>query len=68
MAGEADAVVEVDTTLSVWPAADIPLTAARRGVPFIIINRGETGADLAADLTLNLGPGEAMTELVDRIL
>ena len=45
MAQNADAVLAVGTTLSVWPAADIPLAAARRGVPFIIINLGETDAD-----------------------
>ena len=33
------------STLSVYPAASIPLLAAERGTPYIIINRGATGHD-----------------------
>ena len=67
MAQNADAVLAVGTTLSVWPAADIPLAAARRGVPFIIINLGETDADRTADVKIELPAGHAMTELVGRL-
>ena len=67
MAQNADAVLAVGTTLSVWPAADIPLRAARRGVPFIIINLGETDADTVADLKLDMAAGEAMVALVERL-
>ena len=68
MAQDADAVLAVGTTLSVWPAADIPLAAARRGVPFIIVNLGKTDMDEAADLKLERAAGSAMTELVSRLL
>ncbi len=67
MAQSADAVIAVGTTLSVWPAAEVPLSAARRGVPFLIINLGETDFDGGADLKLEMPAGEAMTELVMRL-
>ena len=68
MAQAADAVLAVGTTLSVWPAADIPLAAARRGIPFIIVNRGDTDLDEAADVKIDGSAGEVMSELVKRIL
>src|SRR2546425_716942 len=37
---EADLVVSLGSTLSVYPAASFPLLAAQRGVPYIIVNRG----------------------------
>jgi NAD-dependent deacetylase len=40
-----DAVIALGSTLSVYPAAGIPLMAARRGVPYAIINRGPTEHD-----------------------
>lgn len=64
MAQAADAVLAVGTTLSVWPAADIPLAAARRGVPFVIVNLGPTDGDGIADLKLEAGAGPTMTRLV----
>ena len=42
---QADLVVALGSTLSVYPAASFPLLAACRGVPYIIINRGETEHD-----------------------
>ena len=65
IAQNADAVIAVGTTLSVWPAADVPLAAARRGVPFIIINLGPTDLDGAADVRIEMPAGDAMTKLVD---
>ncbi len=44
-AEEADLVVALGSTLSVYPAASFPLEAARRGVPYVIINRGATEHD-----------------------
>ena len=64
MAEQADAVLAVGTTLSVWPAADIPLAAARRGVPFVIINLGATDFDAGADLKVELPAGEALPRMV----
>jgi NAD-dependent deacetylase len=40
-----DLVLALGSTLGVHPAASIPLAAARRGVPYVIINQGETEQD-----------------------
>jgi len=44
-AARCDLVLALGSTLGVHPAASIPLAAARRGVPYVIINRGETDHD-----------------------
>ena len=44
----ADAVLSLGSTLSVYPAAEIPLLAARRGAPYAVVNRGETEHDRIA--------------------
>jgi NAD-dependent deacetylase len=51
---EADLVVALGSTLSVYPAASFPLIAARRGVPYIIINRGATDHDQEGCVTIRL--------------
>ena len=48
-ADSCDAVVAAGSTLAVFPAADVPARAARRGVPYIVVNQGETGHDQLAD-------------------
>ena len=53
-ATKADLVVALGSTLSVYPAANIPLMAARRGAPYVIINRGPTEHDDLRELTLRL--------------
>ncbi|MFW6181937.1 MAG: SIR2 family NAD-dependent protein deacylase [Spirochaetota bacterium] len=50
----ADLVVSLGSTLEVTPAADVPLRAARRGVPYLVINRGPTGHDGLPLVTLRL--------------
>lgn len=42
---QADLVVALGSTLSVYPAASFPLLAAQRGIPYVVINRGETEHD-----------------------
>jgi len=54
MAQGADLVVALGSTLSVHPAADIPLLAARRGAPYVIINRGPTEHDEMPEVTLRI--------------
>ena len=49
-----DLVVAMGSTLSVHPAASFPLLAAQRGVPYAIINRGETDHDHLPQVTLRL--------------
>ena len=50
----ADLVVALGSTLSVYPAANIPLLAASRGVPYIVINRGPTDHDEIPEVTLRI--------------
>lgn len=57
-AGEAarycDLVIALGSSLSVYPAASIPMMAARVGAPYIIINQGPTDQDGAAEVSLRL--------------
>jgi NAD-dependent deacetylase len=53
-ARQADLVLALGSTLSVYPAASIPLEAAERGVPYIIVNRGPTEHDDHPAVTLRL--------------
>ena len=53
-ARQADLVIALGSTLSVYPAANIPLLAANRGVPYVIINRGPTEHDELPEVTLRL--------------
>lgn len=53
-AARADLVVAMGSTLSVHPAATIPLLAARRGVSYVIINQGRTDHDGLPVVTLRL--------------
>lgn len=49
-----DLAVSLGSTLSVQPAAGFPLLAARRGVPYVVINRGVTDHDDLSAVTLRL--------------
>jgi NAD-dependent protein deacetylase/lipoamidase len=51
---EADLVLALGSTLSVYPAASIPLLAAERGTPYIVVNRGATEHDDHPAVTLRL--------------
>jgi NAD-dependent deacetylase len=51
---KADLVLALGSTLSVYPAASIPLLAAGRGVPYIIVNRGASAHDDHPAVTLRL--------------
>jgi NAD-dependent protein deacetylase/lipoamidase len=53
-AAEADLVVALGSTLSVYPAASVPLAAAERGAPYVIVNRGKTEHDRHPSVTLRL--------------
>jgi len=50
----ADIVVALGSTLSVYPAANIPLLAASRSVPYVVINRGPTDHDDLPEVTLRI--------------
>lgn len=53
-AAETDLVLALGSTLSVYPAASIPLLAADRGTPYIIANQGATDHDDQPSVTLRL--------------
>jgi NAD-dependent deacetylase len=53
-AATADLVLALGSTLSVHPAAAIPLLAAERGAPYIIVNQGQTDQDDHPRVTLRL--------------
>src|SRR5690606_24082311 len=40
-----DLVIAIGSTLSVQPAATFPIMAARAGIPYLILNRGDTAHD-----------------------
>ena len=53
-ADSADLVMALGSTLSVTPAAHVPLQAAARGIPYVIINSGATEHDNLQQVTLRL--------------
>jgi NAD-dependent deacetylase len=53
-AEQTDLVVALGSTLSVYPASQIPLMAARRGVPYAIINQGPTDHDALPEVIVRL--------------
>jgi NAD-dependent deacetylase len=52
-AARADLVLAIGSTLSVHPAAQVPLAAAQAGAPYVIINRGGTAHDDLADVRID---------------
>jgi NAD-dependent deacetylase len=61
-AERADLVLAVGSSLVVTPAADIPLSAAERGVPYVIINQGETPHDGMATVVIDDDVGKVLFE------
>ena len=49
-----DLAISLGSTLAVYPAAGVPATAAQRGTPYVIINRGPTEHDGQPFVTLRL--------------
>ena len=63
-AAQADAVISVGSSLSVYPAAYIPLEIASRGATFVIINNGPTDLDSVASIRLEGLAGTLLPQLV----
>ena len=51
-----DVCLAVGSTLSVWPAAGVPVEAIRQGGRLVIVNEGATDLDGMASL-ISRGPG-----------
>lgn len=66
-AAMADAVLVIGSTMGVYPAADVPLSALRRGAPMVILNLGPTDQDHNATVKIDGKAGELLPELVDAI-
>lgn len=63
LAREADAVLVVGTSLAVYPAAEIPLEAARSGAPMIVVNAEPTPFDRFAAAVVHGRAGEVLPEI-----
>ena len=67
MAEEADAVLVIGSTLSVYPAAFVPLEVIDRGHPMVIVNRGRTDHDARATALVDGAAGTVVPALADRL-
>jgi NAD-dependent deacetylase len=63
-AATADAVVSVGSTLSVFPAAAIPLEVVGAGHPLVIVNRGPTEFDDLAAVRIEAAAGDVLPRLI----
>lgn len=66
-AAEADLIVALGSSLVVTPAADVPLSGARRGTPYVIVNRGETPHDPLASLRIDDDVGSVLPAAVSAL-
>jgi NAD-dependent deacetylase len=67
MAMVADAALCVGSTLSVYPAAYVPLTVAESGRPLVVINRGETELDGLATTTVDGSASTVLRAIADAL-
>jgi NAD-dependent deacetylase len=63
-----DACLAIGSTLSVWPAAGVPVRAVDSGSPLVIVNDGATELDGAARVVVAGRTGEIVPQLVDRLI
>jgi NAD-dependent protein deacetylase/lipoamidase len=63
-----DACLAVGSTLSVWPAAGVPVHAVRNGADLVIVNDGETELDGMASAVVSGRAGEVLPALVNALI
>ena len=68
LAAACDSVVAVGSTLSVYPASYVPLTAAESGAPLIIVNQGPTELDYLASVIITEPSGATLRTIVDALI
>lgn len=68
LADASDAVLAIGSTLSVWPAAEVPLAMLENGKPLVIVNKGPTDMDHLATVRMEGGAGELLTDLVAELV
>ena len=66
--GQADLVVSSGSSLTVEPAASVPLTARQSGAFYAIVNQGPTAHDGCADLVINRDVTRVLPEVAGKIL
>ena len=54
----------VGSTLSVYPAAYVPIQAQETGASYVIVNQGPTEHDYRADVRIEGAAGDILTQLV----
>ena len=59
-----DLFIVLGSSLSVFPAAELPLRARQAGATLVIVNRDPTEMDDAADLVIHAGIGEMMVSVM----
>lgn len=64
---KADVFVAIGSSLTVTPAADMPLKAKTNGAALIIINKMETGLDTLSDIRFFEGAGFVLTNIISLI-
>ena len=62
-----DFVLAIGSSLVVYPAADIPARARRRGAKLAIINKDETPMDHSANYVLREAAGSVLPAIVDKL-
>ncbi len=62
-----DVMLVVGSSLSVYPAAELPVIAKRSGAILIIINKGPTQLDNLADVRIEAKSGEFLPKVVEQI-
>lgn len=67
LAGSCEVCLAVGSTLSVWPAAGVPLHAARTGARLVIVNDGETDLDITASALVHGRAGTVLPLLVSAV-
>jgi NAD-dependent deacetylase len=68
MAAQADAVLAIGSTLTVYPAADLVASTVMGGADLVIVNQGETAFDDLATALLDQSAGEVLPGLVSAII
>jgi NAD-dependent deacetylase len=64
LAGDADVMLVVGSSLVVYPAAEVPLVAVRAGARMIVINAEPTPFDRLAEVVIHGRSGEVLPEIV----
>jgi NAD-dependent protein deacetylase/lipoamidase len=65
---EADALIVLGSTVAVYPASEVVYAAARKPIPVVIINMGETEADHLASARIDGPIGELFPAIVTAVL